>query len=124
MKKKKVCNLVNEFVQYYQSQFPWLWEWTINIAYKSNNDTWSEVAMCVQIQGYVRRATIVIHEHALSVSEKELELLTLHEICHLLMSDMMDSMSEKARKSVVNQEEKLCWDFAKSFVYGRDYQED
>lgn len=81
--------------------------WKVNLVFLDNIDEVSEdslkhtLMMVNRNWGYLDANLYVILENIIGCSEKELESILLHELCHILVSPIRENETESSEEHVV-----------------------
>ena len=122
-KHKVLTRRVSRLINDYSSYMPWLWEWEGEVVAADVHEKLPEVAMSVVNYNYLIQSQVRIHPPALDLDDDELELTVLHELGHVLMTEVGMVIYNLAKapdgsftkpQIWTDAEERLCWRFAKT----------
>jgi hypothetical protein len=123
-KHKQLCKKVTRIANKYRAHMSFLWEWEGEVIPVDTleHDVW----MCVETQELIKRNTIMVAKNCLELSNYDLELTVVHEICHIFLRDLYISHVNELSRAKVEEdyhnsswgqnEEVACWRFAKSIL--------
>jgi hypothetical protein len=124
-KHQKALKTVQIMLEKYARRCAWFREWDFCVSAEATSEDGESIAMAVDILNFLMKATFIVYEAALELDETDFEMTVLHELGHVLLSDLtaacVHSMPEPTEGNVpmLSGEwyvatERFCWRFAKS----------